>query len=172
MILPLSLFRWSSLSSGSVHTSPCAPSLWQAFSTLPVHLLWGLTPATLTFTILRQMLCVWIWTPTLSTCMLSHLTTCFNILFEDVQEISELLTHCNKSCTQPPTQGSFVAYTALPLFIAIYPHDIVCFRSDEKRHSNWKNLPKKPCKSLINSLSSLHHQLATGTNNISLPVTS
>lgn len=43
---------------------------------------------------------------------------------------------------------------------------IVCYRSDEKRHSNWKNLPKKPCKSLINSLSNLHHQLATGTNSI------
>uniref|UniRef100_A0A673AIM1 DENN/MADD domain containing 4C n=1 Tax=Sphaeramia orbicularis TaxID=375764 RepID=A0A673AIM1_9TELE len=49
------------------------------------------------------------------------------------------------------------------------PPDVVCvdldtntiYLSDEKRHSNWKNLPKKPCKSLINSLSSLHHQLAT-----------
>lgn len=40
----------------------------------------------------------------------------------------------------------------------------VCRRSDEKRHNNWKNLPKKPCKALINSLSNLHHQLATGTN--------
>uniref|UniRef100_A0A673APB0 DENN/MADD domain containing 4C n=1 Tax=Sphaeramia orbicularis TaxID=375764 RepID=A0A673APB0_9TELE len=47
------------------------------------------------------------------------------------------------------------------------PPDVVCvdldtntiYLSDEKRHSNWKNLPKKPCKSLINSLSSLHHQL-------------
>ncbi|XP_072232803.1 DENN domain-containing protein 4C isoform X1 [Leuresthes tenuis] len=49
------------------------------------------------------------------------------------------------------------------------PPDVVCvdldtntiYLSDEKRHSNWKNLPKKPCKSLVNSLSNLHHQLAT-----------
>uniref|UniRef100_A0A673AJW2 DENN/MADD domain containing 4C n=1 Tax=Sphaeramia orbicularis TaxID=375764 RepID=A0A673AJW2_9TELE len=47
------------------------------------------------------------------------------------------------------------------------PPDVVCVDLDTntiylyKRHSNWKNLPKKPCKSLINSLSSLHHQLAT-----------
>uniref|UniRef100_A0A3P8U2T2 DENN domain containing 4C n=1 Tax=Amphiprion percula TaxID=161767 RepID=A0A3P8U2T2_AMPPE len=49
------------------------------------------------------------------------------------------------------------------------PPDVVCvdldtntiYLSDEKRHNNWKNLPKKPCKSLINSLSNLHHQLAT-----------
>ncbi|XP_022614464.1 DENN domain-containing protein 4C isoform X1 [Seriola dumerili] len=49
------------------------------------------------------------------------------------------------------------------------PPDVVCvdldtntiYLSDEKRHSNWKNLPKKPCKSLINSLSNLHHQLGT-----------
>lgn len=49
------------------------------------------------------------------------------------------------------------------------PADVVCvdldtntiYLSDEKRHSNWKNLPKKPCKSLVNSLSNLHHQLAT-----------
>uniref|UniRef100_A0A8D0ANR9 DENN domain containing 4C n=1 Tax=Sander lucioperca TaxID=283035 RepID=A0A8D0ANR9_SANLU len=47
------------------------------------------------------------------------------------------------------------------------PPDVVCvdldtntiYLSDEKRHSNWKNLPKKPCKSLVNSLSNLHHQL-------------
>uniref|UniRef100_A0A674EKN5 DENN domain containing 4C n=1 Tax=Salmo trutta TaxID=8032 RepID=A0A674EKN5_SALTR len=40
------------------------------------------------------------------------------------------------------------------------PPDVVCvdldtntiYLSDEKRHSNWKNLPKKPCKSLFNSL--------------------
>lgn len=42
----------------------------------------------------------------------------------------------------------------------------VHYRSDEKRHNNWKNLPKKPCKSLINSLSNLYHQLATGRNSI------
>ncbi|XP_068443434.1 DENN domain-containing protein 4C isoform X2 [Clinocottus analis] len=49
------------------------------------------------------------------------------------------------------------------------PPDVVCvdldtntiYLSDEKRHGNWKNLPKKPCKSLINVLSNLHHQLAT-----------
>ncbi|XP_051537842.1 DENN domain-containing protein 4C-like isoform X2 [Myxocyprinus asiaticus] len=49
------------------------------------------------------------------------------------------------------------------------PPDVVCvdldtntiYLSDEKRHSNWKNLPKKSCKSLINSLGNLHHQLAT-----------
>ncbi|XP_029609544.1 DENN domain-containing protein 4C isoform X1 [Salmo trutta] len=47
------------------------------------------------------------------------------------------------------------------------PPDVVCvdldtntiYLSDEKRHSNWKNLPKKPCKSLFNSLANLHHQL-------------
>uniref|UniRef100_A0A3P9KW60 DENN/MADD domain containing 4C n=1 Tax=Oryzias latipes TaxID=8090 RepID=A0A3P9KW60_ORYLA len=47
------------------------------------------------------------------------------------------------------------------------PPDVICvdldtntiYLSDEKRHGNWKNLPKKPCKSLINSLSNLHHQL-------------
>uniref|UniRef100_A0A669BZN5 DENN domain containing 4C n=1 Tax=Oreochromis niloticus TaxID=8128 RepID=A0A669BZN5_ORENI len=50
------------------------------------------------------------------------------------------------------------------------PPDVVCVDLDTntiylyKKHSNWKNLPKKPCKSLINSLSNLHHQLATGTN--------
>ncbi|XP_068164529.1 DENN domain-containing protein 4C isoform X2 [Antennarius striatus] len=49
------------------------------------------------------------------------------------------------------------------------PPDVVCvdldtntiYLSDEKRNSNWKNLPKKPCKSLIGSLSGVHHQLAT-----------
>lgn len=44
--------------------------------------------------------------------------------------------------------------------------DVVCRRSDEKKHNNWKNLPKKPCKSLVNSLSNLHHQLATGANSM------
>lgn len=47
------------------------------------------------------------------------------------------------------------------------PPDVVCvdldtntiYLSDEKRNSSWKNLPKKPCKSLINSLFNLHHQL-------------
>ncbi|KAK0149403.1 DENN domain-containing protein 4C [Merluccius polli] len=43
------------------------------------------------------------------------------------------------------------------------PPDVVCvdldtqtiYQSDGKRHSNWKNLPKKPCKSLVNALSTL-----------------
>lgn len=39
---------------------------------------------------------------------------------------------------------------------------VLRLRSDEKRHNNWKNLPKKPCKSLIGCLSSLHQQLASG----------
>ncbi|XP_028832927.1 DENN domain-containing protein 4C isoform X2 [Denticeps clupeoides] len=47
------------------------------------------------------------------------------------------------------------------------PPDVVCvdldtntiYLSDEKRHCNWKSLPKKPCKSLLNSLTNLHHQL-------------
>ncbi|XP_041738425.2 DENN domain-containing protein 4C isoform X2 [Coregonus clupeaformis] len=47
------------------------------------------------------------------------------------------------------------------------PPDVVCvdldtntiYLSEEKKHSNWKNLPKKPCKSLFNSLNNLHHQL-------------
>ncbi|XP_077444202.1 DENN domain-containing protein 4C isoform X1 [Stigmatopora argus] len=49
------------------------------------------------------------------------------------------------------------------------PPDVVCvdldtntiYLSEEKKHGNWKNLPKKPCKSLINSLSNLHQQLGT-----------
>ncbi|XP_051922791.1 DENN domain-containing protein 4C isoform X2 [Hippocampus zosterae] len=49
------------------------------------------------------------------------------------------------------------------------PPDVVCvdldtntiYLSDEKKHNNWKNLPKKPCKSLVNSLSNLHRQMAT-----------
>lgn len=49
------------------------------------------------------------------------------------------------------------------------PPDVVCvdldtntiYLSDEKKHSNWKNLPKKPSKGLVNSLSNLHHQLGT-----------
>ncbi|XP_067117290.1 DENN domain-containing protein 4C isoform X8 [Osmerus mordax] len=49
------------------------------------------------------------------------------------------------------------------------PPDVVCvdldtntiYLSDEKRHSNWKNLPKKPCRSLISYLTNLQHQLGT-----------
>uniref|UniRef100_A0A6Q2XQK0 DENN/MADD domain containing 4C n=1 Tax=Esox lucius TaxID=8010 RepID=A0A6Q2XQK0_ESOLU len=48
------------------------------------------------------------------------------------------------------------------------PPDVVCvdldtntiYLSDEKRNSNWKNLPKKPSKSLLNSLTNLQHQLS------------
>ncbi|KAJ8008216.1 hypothetical protein DPEC_G00102500 [Dallia pectoralis] len=47
------------------------------------------------------------------------------------------------------------------------PPDVVCvdldtntiYLSDDKRNSNWKNLPKKPSKSLLNSLTSLQQQL-------------
>ncbi|XP_041078146.1 LOW QUALITY PROTEIN: DENN domain-containing protein 4C-like [Polyodon spathula] len=49
------------------------------------------------------------------------------------------------------------------------PPDVVCvdldtntiYLSDDKRHYTWKHLPKKPSKSLFNSLTNLHHQLAT-----------
>ncbi|XP_063043558.1 DENN domain-containing protein 4C [Engraulis encrasicolus] len=48
------------------------------------------------------------------------------------------------------------------------PPDVVCvdldtntiYLSDEKRHCSWKNLPKKPCKSLLTSLGNLQNQLA------------
>ncbi|KAI5609538.1 DENN domain-containing protein 4C isoform X2 [Silurus asotus] len=48
------------------------------------------------------------------------------------------------------------------------PPDVVCvdldtntiYLSDEKRNSSWKNLPKKPCKSLINSLVNVQHHLS------------
>ncbi|XP_076144653.1 DENN domain-containing protein 4C isoform X2 [Alosa pseudoharengus] len=48
------------------------------------------------------------------------------------------------------------------------PPDVVCvdldtntiYQSDEKRHLNWKNLPKKPCKNLLSSLCNLQNQLA------------
>ncbi|XP_062850199.1 DENN domain-containing protein 4C [Trichomycterus rosablanca] len=49
------------------------------------------------------------------------------------------------------------------------PPDVVCvdldtstiYLSDEKKNCSWKNLPKKPCKSLMNSLVNLHQQLNT-----------
>uniref|UniRef100_A0A671YX96 DENN domain containing 4C n=1 Tax=Sparus aurata TaxID=8175 RepID=A0A671YX96_SPAAU len=47
------------------------------------------------------------------------------------------------------------------------PPDVVCVDLDTNtiylyaRHNNWKNLPKKPCKTLMNSLSNLHHPLAS-----------
>ncbi|XP_048825979.1 DENN domain-containing protein 4C-like [Brienomyrus brachyistius] len=54
------------------------------------------------------------------------------------------------------------------------PADVVCvdldtnkiYRSEDKKHCNWKNLPKKPCKSLLSSLSNLHHPLATVNRNL------
>ncbi|XP_061664130.1 DENN domain-containing protein 4C isoform X2 [Syngnathoides biaculeatus] len=60
------------------------------------------------------------------------------------------------------------------------PADVVCvdldtdtiYLSDEKKHNNWKNLPKKPCKSLLNSLNSLHQQLATVSVRQSAPTDS
>uniref|UniRef100_A0AAQ5XCP9 UDENN domain-containing protein n=1 Tax=Amphiprion ocellaris TaxID=80972 RepID=A0AAQ5XCP9_AMPOC len=57
------------------------------------------------------------------------------------------------------------------------PPDVVCVDLDTntiylyKRHNNWKNLPKKPCKSLINSLSNLHHQLATAQEGSAVDMT-
>ena len=35
-------------------------------------------------------------------------------------------------------------------------------RSDEKKNMNWKQLPKKPCKSLISTLKKLYPQLSSG----------
>uniref|UniRef100_A0A8C9SBG8 DENN/MADD domain containing 4C n=1 Tax=Scleropages formosus TaxID=113540 RepID=A0A8C9SBG8_SCLFO len=51
------------------------------------------------------------------------------------------------------------------------PADVVCvdldtntiYLSEDKRHGTWKNLPKKSCKNLLNSLNGLRHLLATGT---------
>uniref|UniRef100_A0A7N6B2N0 DENN/MADD domain containing 4C n=1 Tax=Anabas testudineus TaxID=64144 RepID=A0A7N6B2N0_ANATE len=57
------------------------------------------------------------------------------------------------------------------------PPDVVCVDLDTntiylyKRHNNWKNLPKKPCKSLMNSLSNLHHQLATAQEGSAVDMT-
>ncbi|XP_064416259.1 DENN domain-containing protein 4B [Latimeria chalumnae] len=47
------------------------------------------------------------------------------------------------------------------------PHDVICvdldtntiFQGEEKKALSWRALPRKPCKSLVNSLSSLHQQL-------------
>ncbi|KPP65458.1 DENN domain-containing protein 4C-like [Scleropages formosus] len=49
------------------------------------------------------------------------------------------------------------------------PADVVCvdldtntiYLSEDKRHGTWKNLPKKSCKNLLNSLNGLRHLLAT-----------
>ncbi|KAL4641559.1 DENN domain-containing protein 4C-like isoform X1 [Arapaima gigas] len=49
------------------------------------------------------------------------------------------------------------------------PADVVCvdldtntiYLSEDRRHGNWKNLPKKPCKNLLNALNGLRHQLGT-----------
>uniref|UniRef100_A0A8C0FQ08 DENN domain containing 4C n=1 Tax=Bubo bubo TaxID=30461 RepID=A0A8C0FQ08_BUBBB len=48
------------------------------------------------------------------------------------------------------------------------PQDIVCidldtnmvYISDDKKSTNWKQIPKKPCKSLLSTLKKLHPQLA------------
>ncbi|XP_074711125.1 DENN domain-containing protein 4C isoform X4 [Strix uralensis] len=48
------------------------------------------------------------------------------------------------------------------------PQDIVCidldtnmvYISDDKKSNNWKQIPKKPCKSLLSTLKKLHPQLA------------
>ncbi|XP_053227777.1 DENN domain-containing protein 4C isoform X1 [Podarcis raffonei] len=48
------------------------------------------------------------------------------------------------------------------------PQDVVCidldtnmvYISDDKKSMNWKQLPKKPCKSLLSTLKKLHPQLA------------
>ncbi|NWS10392.1 DEN4C protein, partial [Pachyramphus minor] len=48
------------------------------------------------------------------------------------------------------------------------PQDIVCvdldtnmvYISDDKKNTNWKQFPKKPCKSLLSTLRKLHPQLA------------
>ncbi|KFP77453.1 DENN domain-containing protein 4C [Acanthisitta chloris] len=48
------------------------------------------------------------------------------------------------------------------------PQDIVCidldtnmvYISDDKKNTNWKQFPKKPCKSLLSTLKKLHPQLA------------
>uniref|UniRef100_A0A663N686 DENN domain containing 4C n=1 Tax=Athene cunicularia TaxID=194338 RepID=A0A663N686_ATHCN len=48
------------------------------------------------------------------------------------------------------------------------PQDIVCIDldtnmvSDDKKSTNWKQFPKKPCKSLLSTLKKLHPQLAAG----------
>uniref|UniRef100_A0A8C3TIR3 DENN domain containing 4C n=1 Tax=Chelydra serpentina TaxID=8475 RepID=A0A8C3TIR3_CHESE len=50
------------------------------------------------------------------------------------------------------------------------PQDVVCidldtnmvYLSDDKKSMNWKQLPKKPCKSLLSTLRKLHPQLASG----------
>ncbi|NXG47497.1 DEN4C protein, partial [Psilopogon haemacephalus] len=36
----------------------------------------------------------------------------------------------------------------------------LCFRSDDKKSTTWKQFPKKPCKSLLSTLKKLHPQLA------------
>uniref|UniRef100_A0A663N672 DENN domain containing 4C n=1 Tax=Athene cunicularia TaxID=194338 RepID=A0A663N672_ATHCN len=54
------------------------------------------------------------------------------------------------------------------------PQDIVCIDldtnmvSDDKKSTNWKQFPKKPCKSLLSTLKKLHPQLAAVTVQIRL----
>uniref|UniRef100_A0A3B3QN14 DENN/MADD domain containing 4C n=1 Tax=Paramormyrops kingsleyae TaxID=1676925 RepID=A0A3B3QN14_9TELE len=53
------------------------------------------------------------------------------------------------------------------------PADVVCvdldtntiYLSEDKKHCSWKNFPKKPCKSLMSSLSNLRPLLATVNRN-------
>uniref|UniRef100_A0A8D0FF28 DENN domain containing 4C n=1 Tax=Strix occidentalis caurina TaxID=311401 RepID=A0A8D0FF28_STROC len=40
------------------------------------------------------------------------------------------------------------------------PQDIVCIDLDTNMSTNWKQIPKKPCKSLLSTLKKLHPQLA------------
>lgn len=136
--LSLSPSRWSSHSSGSVLISLFALCLWRGSSMPHVPSLWVLTLDTLTSTIPHLMWSVWTWTPTLYTC--EHPWTLR-------LNIWEFIAICYFF------QGMKYLFLIFSFF---------CFRSDEKRNSNWKNLPKKPCKGLINSLGNLHHQLATG----------
>lgn len=51
-------------------------------------------------------------------------------------------------------------YMVCILYIFFFPP--LCFRSDDKKSTNWKQFPKKPCKSLLSTLKKLHPQLAAG----------
>ncbi|EMP34050.1 DENN domain-containing protein 4C [Chelonia mydas] len=62
-----------------------------------------------------------------------------------------------------------VAEAVVALFYSSPPQDVVCidldtnmvYLSDDKKSMNWKQLPKKPCKSLLSTLRKLHPQLAS-----------
>lgn len=51
-------------------------------------------------------------------------------------------------------------YTVCILYVSF--SSLLCFRSDDKKSTNWKQFPKKPCKSLLSTLKKLHPQLAAG----------